>query len=414
MENETTAPVATVEENKPTHNELVDSAISKLQNNQFNIYFYCPPVNFSSGGMGTLLRLAKSLKDNGFNVKLVYEPRLDQRASYEDSMKESQKQKKQVELQVFEQFKPTWIDFSLDGIEIIPLGDKELTFNDGVTQYPNRTVVQAQPLAVSPEDFLLIPEGFPDVMSKTVQVPCKRIVLAQSWFYVLNAMQAGQTWQHFGIQDVISVSDAITEYLNSIFPGLKIKSLKQGIDRKVFKVPAKKSDKFPMVAFSANRGQENKLKTYNIIKTFYAFYPHLRWIRFIELANLSKEDFAEKLGSCAFCLYTDDIAGFGTMPLEAMASGTHVVGWASFGGKEYMNETNGFWTNNGEIFQTAEILGIAVDKWLNGELDNNEVTESYEKTVSNYTVEGEKEQFINIINEYKTQRINELEAIKTK
>lgn len=407
MEKET-ATVA-VDDKKMSHNEIVDLSINKLQNNDFRVYFYCPPVNFASGGMGTLLRLAKNLKEDGFSVKLIYQPRLDQRASYEDSMKESQKQKKQVQINVFEKFEPTWMDFDLEGIEIIPLGEGEIIFND-----QNRTKVQAQPLAVSPEDLLIIPEGFPDVMQKTMQTACKRVVLAQSWFYVLNAMQPGQTWQHFGIQDVISVSDAITEYLGSVMPGLRVKNIKQGISRELFKVPEKMSSKAPVVVYSANRGQENKLKTINLIKTFYMFYPHLRWVRFVELANMSREEFAERLSSSAFALYTDDIAGFGTLPLEAMACGTHVVGWASFGGKEYMNENNGFWTNNGDIFQTAEVLGVAMDKWLNGELDNSTVQETYEETLSHYTVEGERSQFLNIINEYKKERINELEGIKTK
>jgi glycosyltransferase involved in cell wall biosynthesis len=407
MEKET-ATVA-VDDKKMSHNEIVDLSINKLQNNDFRVYFYCPPVNFASGGMGTLLRLAKNLKEDGFSVKLVYQPRLDQRASYEDSMRESQKQKKQVQISVFEKFEPTWMDFDLEGVEIIPLGEGEIIFND-----QNRTKVQAQPLAVSPEDLLIIPEGFPDVMQKTMQTACKRVVLAQSWFYVLNAMQPGQTWQHFGIQDVISVSDAITEYLGSIMPGLRVKNIKQGINRELFKVPEKMSAKTPVVVYSANRGQENQLKTVNLIKTFYMFYPHLRWVRFVELANMSREEFAERLSTSAFALYTDDIAGFGTLPLEAMACGTHVVGWASFGGKEYMNENNGFWTNNGDIFQTAEVLGVAIDKWLNGELDNSTVQEAYEETLSHYTVEGERSQFLNIINEYKKERINELEGIKTK
>jgi hypothetical protein len=324
-------------------------------------------------------------------------------------MKESQKQKKQTQINVYEKFDPTWMDFDLEGVEIIPLGEGEVIFND-----EKRTKVQAQPLSVSPEDFLIIPEGFPDVMSQTTQVACKRIVLAQSWFYVLNAMSPGQSWQHFGVQDVISVSDAISEYLNSVMPGLKIKNVKQGINRELFKVPSKVSAKNPVVVYSANRGAENKAKTVNLIKTFYMFYPHLRFVRFVELANLSREDFAERLSTSAFALYTDDIAGFGTMPLESMACGTHVVGWASFGGKEYMNDKNGFWTQNGEIFQTAEILGVAIDKWLNGEMDNPEIQESYEETLSNYTVEGERSQFLNIINEYKNERINELEGVKTK
>lgn len=384
---------------QPTQNEIIDAAISNLRENKFKTYFYCPPMNSPSGGIGVVLKAAKNLHDNGHDIALVYEPRQDQKASYEASAKA----KKQID--IFDRFNPSWVDFDISGIDILPLGDKEITFNDGTTQ-------QCIPLSVNPEDFLIIPEGFPDVMKKTMQVSCKRVIFAQSWFYVLNAMQPGEKWQHFGIQDVISASDAITEYLSSVMPGLKVKQFKQGISREVFKVPAKKSDKMPMVAFSASRGPENKLKTYNIIKTFYAFYPHLKWVRFQELEGMDREQFAERLASCAFYLYTDDIAGFGTAPLEAMACGTHTVGWASFGGKEYMNNENGFWCNNGDIFQTAEILGIAIDKWLNGDMDTDNVQEEYEKTLSKYTVEGEKENIINLLNEYKDERIKELESFK--
>lgn len=384
-----------------SHNEVIDLTIQKLQENKFNIYFYSPAMNTPSGGIGVLLKTAKNLFDAGYNVKVVYEPALDQKISYEESVK----QKKQVE--IFDKFNPTWLDFSIEGVEFVPLGDKEITFTD-------KTKMQCQALNVNPEDFLIIPEGFPNVMQKTMQVSCKRIVLAQSWFYVLLAMGPGQKWQHFGIQDVISVSDAITEYLNSAMPGLNIKNFKQGISRNTFKPSNKISNKLPMVGFTGSRGSENKMKTHSIIKNFYAFYPHLKWIRFLELTNMDKEQFSERLASCAFVLYTDDIAGFGTLPLEAMACGTHVVGWAPFGGKEYINENNGFWTNNGDIFQTAEILGVAMDKWLAGELDISDVQESYEKTLEPYTEDKEKTGILNIINQYKNERIHELEGIKTK
>lgn len=393
---------------QPTQNEIIDNAISNLRENKFKTYFYCPPMNSPSGGIGVLLRAAKNLHDNGFDISIVYEPRQDQRASYNASAKA----KKQIN--IFDKFNPKWVDFDISELEIIPLGDLRdektnqsvpMMFNDGTSTFGSQ-------LSVNPEDFLIIPEGFPDVMKKTMQVPCRRVIFAQSWFYVLNAMQPGEKWQHFGIQDVISVSDAITEYLSSVMPGLKVKNFKQGINREVFKVPVKKSDKMPMIAFSASRGPENKLKTYNIIKTFYAFYPHLKWVRFQELEGMDREQFAERLANCAFYLYTDDIAGFGTAPLEAMACGTHTIGWASFGGKEYMNKENGFWCNNGDIFQTAEILGIAIDKWLNGDMDTEQVQEEYEKTLSKYTIEGEKQNIINLLNEYKDERIKELESFK--
>lgn len=401
------------EEKQLSHNEIIDESIKILRNDNYKTYFYCPPMNSPSGGIGVILRAAKNLKDNGHDVAIVYEPRQDKKASYEASMKV----KKQID--VFYRFNPTWVDFDISEIEILPLGDGKIFFNDVDIFKKNKSneidedlKEACSPLNVSPSDFLIIPEGFPDVMKKTAQVSCKRIVFAQSWFYTLNAMQPGEKWQHFGIRDVISVSDAITEHLTSVMPGLNVKPFKQGINRDYFKVPEKKSDKFPMVAFSASRGPENKLKTYNIIKHFYAFYPHLKWIRFMELEGMDREEFAEKLASCAFYLYTDDIAGFGTAPLEAMACGTHTVGWAAFGGKEYMTQENGFWCNNGDIFQTAEILGLAIDKWLSGEMDGKDIQEKYEETLAPYTVEKEKENIISIINEYKDERIKELESLK--
>ena len=381
------------------HNELIESVIEKVKNNKAKYYFYCPSLNSPSGGIGVLIKMAKILKNAGYDSKIVFEPRQDQKASYEESRKQNKK------VDVFEKFNPQWLDFDYSDLEFLPLGDATITFNDGTTQ-------KCAPLSVNPEDFFIIPEGFPNVMKKIMNVACKKIVLAQSWFFILNSLNTGETWQSFGVFDVISVSDAITEYLHTVMPGLKIKNFSQSINREIFNVPKKKSEKYPMIGFTGTRGQENQLKTYNIIKTFQAFYPHLRWVRFIQLSGLSKKEFAERLASCAFVLYTDDIAGFGTLPLESMACGTHVVGWNAYGGKEYVNPDNGFWTVNGDIFQTAEILGIAVDKWLNGEMDVNEIQESYENTLDRYTEEKEKEQILNIINQYKNERINELEGLK--
>jgi hypothetical protein len=92
--------------------------------------------------------------------------------------------------------------------------------------------------------------------------------------------------------------------------------------------------------------------------------------------------------------------------------GVFIVGRNAYGGKEYVTAENGFWTVNGDIFQTAEILGVAIDKWLNGEMDVQEIQDSYEKTLSRYTEEGEKENLLKIINQYKNERINELEGFK--
>ena len=387
-----------ISQGTPDHNKLINDVISKLESNNFKIYYYCPPMNVASGGVSVIFKQVNILKKNGFNSCIVYEPRIDNKASYE----ESQKQKKQIA--VHEKFDTSWIGKDATDVELITLGEGDVRFNDGTT-------IKAAQLVINPEDFVIIPEGFPNVMEKFSQIACKKIILAQSWYYILNSMQIGQKWQQFGIQDVMSISSGVSEYINAIMPGLKIKNCTQEIDREIFK-KNKITDKFPKIAFMPGRSQDAVMKTYNVIKTFYSFYPNFRWVRFDELKGLSKEEFAERLASSSICLYTDEIAGFGTMPLEAMACGTHVVGWTPLGGKEYMTADNGFWAANGDIFQLAELLGIAVEKMITGQLDSEEVHKQYEITLEKYTSETEKNSLLKNINEYKHERIEELQKLK--
>jgi len=390
-------------EKEVSRNELIDQVVERIRGDNFSVHFYCPAMANPSGGVGVVLRLASHLSKT-LSVKIWYEPQQNK----ELTQQESNKLKKRID--IFDQFKPDWVDFDISKVEFKALGDKEA---NTVNSEGKVVTFPTTPLQVQSEDIMFIPEGFPNIMKMTAQVSCKRVVLAQSWAYVLTGMQDGQSWHNFGIKDVVSVSDAITEFINTTMPGMKIKKLRQGIDRKIFNVPEKASDKKPMIAFMTPRGEETKLKVMNIIKMFRAVNPHFRWVRFVELGGLSREEFAERLSEFAFCMYTDEIAGFGTLPLEAMASGTHVIGWFPFGSKEYVHENNGFWAHNGEIFQMVELLGVALEKWMNGEMDVPQIQKDYDELLDKYTTGGEEERINEIIKEYKTERCHELEAAKT-
>ncbi len=392
------------EEAKKRREELIGDVISKLENKEYNIYMFCPAMNTPSGGISVLFEHAKTLKDAGYNVTVIYEPQQNGRASIEATNKAKLKGAKEPVI-IFDKFNPTWLGSLMNEINMRPLAEGVLTYSDNTTQ-------ELSTLLMNPEDIMIIPEGFPNIMESTASLPCKRIVLAQSWYYVLSGMKVGQKWQHFGIKDVVSVSDGITEYLNTVMPGLTIRNYKQGIDRNMFHVPEKVSEKVPMISYMPGRGPESQMKTNAVIRTFYEFYPNYRWIRFAPLQGLSKEDFAKQLKSSAFALYTDEIAGFGTLPLEAMACGTHVIGWTPFGSKEYISEKNGFWAVNGDVFQLAELIGMALDRYFSGMLDSEEVMNEYEKTLSEYTDKKETESILNIYKQINDERIKELENLK--
>jgi glycosyltransferase involved in cell wall biosynthesis len=388
----------TVSEEQKSNNQLIDEVIAKIATKNYKVYFYCPPLNIPSGGIFVLLNYAKTLTDAGYDVKVIYEPREDRKASYEAS------QKARKAISIYEKFIPSWAGDVINGLKIMPLGNEDIKFTDNSTE-------KTEVLNLGPEDFLFIPEGFPNIMEQTAQIPCKKIILCQSWYYILNGLRVGQTWQQYGIQDVISVSDGITEYLNAVMPGLKIKELKQGVDRDLFKF-VNQVDKKPVIAYQPGRSQDAVLKTHNIIKTFYAFFPHYRWIRFVELQNLSKKEYAERVGESAFVLYADEIAGFGTLPLEAMASGTHVVGWTPLGSKEYIKDNNGYWCTNGDIFRLAEMIGLALDSYFSGTLDEINIQNVYEEVLKNYTKENEKETILNLQKQYENERIEEFTKFK--
>ena len=369
-------------------------AIRNIESNDFRIYFYCPPTNVASGGVSVIFRQARILKESGFNTSIIYEPRIDNRASYVASQKENKK------VAIHEKFNTAWLGKEAEGTEVKAIGNGDIRFNDG-------TAINATQLAVKREDFAVIPEGFSNVMEQFSGIHCKKIILAQSWYFILASLEIGQTWQQFGIKDVISVSQGITEYIQAIMPGLNIKNVTQSIDRQVFRKYAA-TEKLPKIAFMPGRTQDAVIKTYSVIKTFRCFYPGAREIRFDELNGLSKTEFAERLGTSALCLYTDEIAGFGTLPLEAMAVGTPVVGWTPPGGMEYVTADNGFWAPNGDVFALARQLGNAVEKMLAGELDSPSIHEQHEKTLAKYAPDVEKRLLVSAVNEFKHERMIEL------
>lgn len=401
---ETVSQEISQEEELKQREEAITGLVSKLDKDENTIYIYCPAMSAPSGGISVLFEHAKILKDAGKSVTIVYEPQQNNQASLEATKKARLKGAKEPAI-IFDKFNPSWLGSLREDVSMRCLAEGELTYSDGTTE-------KIESLMMNPEDIMIIPEGFPNIMENTAQLPCKRIVMAQSWYYILSGLKVGQKWQHFGIKDVISISDGITEFLNTVMPGLNVKNYKQAIDRELFNVSENIADKAPMISYMPGRGPESQMKTNTVIRTFYEFFPHYRWVRFAQLQGLSKEDFASQLKTSALALYTDEVAGFGTFPLEAMACGTHVVGWTPFGSKEYINEDNGFWAVNGDVFQLAELIGMALDRYFSGLLDSEEVSKEYEKTLSEYTKEKEVESVLNIYKEINNERIEELKSIK--
>lgn len=316
------------------------------------VYYYCPNLNHPSGGMGVLFKQAKILADNGYDVTLIYEGQSE--------------------------FNPVWMDFDISYIPKVKI--------NGVGS-----------LRIDSKDLLVIPEGFGNIIDSTKNMKCKRVVLAQSWIYILNSMPQPKSWKESNITDVITPSPNLKNYLDEIMPGLNIQTYNYSINTTYFN---KNLQKQPRICFST-RGQENEMKVISIINMFKVLSPKFKHIPFLHLKGYDKITFTKLLSESTFTLYTDEIACVATLPLESMAANTHVIGW-DMGVKDYaIDNENMFMVTNGDCLALAKKLKEVVEKYFNDELDEQTLFSNYEKTLNLYTEEQEKNRILEIFETYK-------------
>lgn len=226
--------------------------------------------------------------------------------------------------------------------------------------------IEGQQLSVTPTDYIIIPEIFANVMDQVKQFPCKKIVFSQSYDYLLELLPIGKKWHYdYGFTDVITTSQRQANYIQNLFQGINTHIIPVGI-ADYFK-PSEKPKNPIVTIVTRNHGDAKK-----IANAFYLQFPVYKFITFKELRGIPKEQFAEELGKSCLAVWIDDQAGFGTFPLEAMQSGTPVIGKIPNMVPEWMESTseggditlknNGVWTNT--TLNIPELIGTYMKVWF--------------------------------------------------
>jgi hypothetical protein len=248
--------------------------------------------------------------------------------------------------------------------------------------------IEGQQLNVGPADFIIIPEIFSNIMDQVKDFPCRKVVMSQSYDYLLELLPIGKRWNvDYGFNDVITTSVKQAQYLSSIFPGINLHLVPVSIPT-YFK-PSEKP-KIPVVALHT-RNQSDASK---IAKAFYLQFPMYKWITFKELRGLPRQEFAEELGKCALAVWVDDTAGFGTFPLEAFESNTTVIGKIPNMVPEWMEtkdeegnsviKNNGVWTNT--TLNIPELIATYLKVWLEDSVPT-ELSQAIESSKGQYSSE---------------------------
>lgn len=239
---------------------------------------------------------------------------------------------------------------------------------------PHRCL-ESQNLEISPEDFIILPELYGYIMEQITNLPCAKIVLAQSYDYIFETLQPGQTWAQLGFLKCITTSENQKEYLNNIMKNISFDVISPIISDKFKKheLPPK-----PIIAIHSREQRD----TVNLIKSFYVKFPQYRWVTFRDMRGLSEEEFANTLKDSFLSVWIDPISSFGTYPIESMKVGVPVIGLIPNMVPDWMKEENGIWCQN-----KNQILDFVVD-FLHNWLEDNISEELYlgmEETANEYS-----------------------------
>ena len=291
---------------------------------------------------------------------------------------------------------PAWIEKELTGFKHMSMSDPKLM--------------------VGPEDVMIIPEVYSNVMEQTKNLPCIRIGLLQSVDYMVNSLIPGTDWKSFGINDIITTSQTLKEWVETFYGINKfnIKTYNIGIPEyfEKSKIPQK-----PVVSVIGRNANEIS----KLVKLFFSRYPQYSWVTFDPMLTKSKPpqamrrvDFAKRLQGNFAAVWIDRIASFGTFPLECMKSGVVPICLRPDIMPEFMVvrdengivsnvvEGAGVWTDN--YYDLPILVGEVLIKFLDDNVDAK-LYESMDVVVAKYTQEAAENQLTEVYQGFLNDRI---------
>lgn len=241
--------------------------------------------------------------------------------------------------------------------------------------------IEGQNLEISPEDFIIIPEIYGFVMEQIKNLPCGKIVLAQSYAYIVETLQPGQAWQNYGFYKCITTTEKQKEHIGAIMRSTSFDIITPFIGEEF-----QPNSKPPMPIIGVHT--KDPSHTVNLIKSFYLKFPQYRWFSFRDLRGLSQKQFAKSLSECMLSVWIDDESGFGTFPLESMACNVPCMGKIPNMEPEWMTEDNGLWFDN--QLNIIDYIADFIQNWLEDNI-KPDLYEGMSKTIGKYQNRAEFE-----------------------
>ena len=260
--------------NKEEMLRVVEENIQKLENKNFNVFFFVIDTKGNpSGSLEYIYRTALTLKELGYNVCMLHQEE-----------------------------------------EFVGVRD---WLGDDAADLMHRNI-EKENVEISASDFLFIPEILSSVMSQTKTLPCKRVIILQNHSFMADFMPVGATPFDMNINEMVVSTNTLKDIADQYFPGIKTHVVRPMID------PVFRNNDTPkkLIINVVSRNQDDISR---IVKPFYWKYPVYKWVSFRDLRGVTQEVFADALREGAITIWIDEITDFGFSALEAAKSGSIVL-----------------------------------------------------------------------------------------
>ena len=347
--------------------DRIDESIDSLKNKNFMIYFFVIDTKGTpNGSTQYIYEMSKELIDLGYNVTMLHQEK-----------------------------------------EFVGVLD---WLGEEYANIPH-SCIENENIKVSSSDFLIIPEIFSNVMNQTKELPCKRIILCQNVNYITEFIPLGVSWSNYNIYDVLTTSEVQATDLKELFPGLKTKVISPAIPEYF------RNNDIPKKLMVSIVTKEQSLVN-KIVKQFHWKFPQYRWVTFTDLRGMPRESFSNTLRESAITVWVDEDSYFGYAPVEAIKSGSIVVGKIPNIIPEWMyNEDNtglsnaGVWFN--DIRDSQKIIANAIKSILD-DVVPQELYDAMATFETKYTIENRREQISKVFGDYVDARVAEITSVKDK
>ncbi len=221
-------------------------------------------------------------------------------------------------------------------------------------------------------------------------------MICQNYLTLAESMPIGVFPQHYGIYDIITTTDTQKKIIENYFEGVNVYTVSPMISN-LFRKPTV-PQKLIVNIVAKKQDDVNR-----IVKPFYWMHPYFRFVSFRDLRGLNQEVFSNALREGAITVWVDDETGFGYSALEALRSGTIVIGklpscppdWcietAEDGSKVLTDSV--IWFDN--INDAPSLIASAVEKWISDEVPS-EIYESMDKLSDAYSENDFNKQIDNV------------------